>query len=102
MVNMICYAIVGHNTKIHDRSCSWLDAGTSIKRGGVKLDCVPKETLYDLLLKKKKNETVRKLCKLIDIINKKISSLWKNPTSHLADEILSMPNVRKNSQQILI
>jgi hypothetical protein len=39
-----------HNTKIHDRSCSWLDAGTSIKRGGVKLDFVPKETLYDLLL----------------------------------------------------
>jgi hypothetical protein len=35
------------------------------------------------LFNKNKHETIRKLCKLIDIMNKKISSPWKKNPSHL-------------------
>jgi hypothetical protein len=40
------------------------------------------------LFSKKKPETIRKLCKLIDIINKKISSPWKKNPQNLDTVIL--------------
>ena len=38
------------NTNIYDHSISWLETGTSIKRGGVKLDILAQTSLFEHVL----------------------------------------------------